>query len=175
MLVCAAGFHMGGCGDSSIRFRPALIFQPSHVNMFLEGFQQVLNELNGSSHLKEAVKQWYHFFFGQLQLTSHIDTLHGVKITTVTNIILHCKLMLIYYWHLEVKIDSYHIASYNHSSSCGRVTLHALKSFGGIQRAIQAAIIRVSSIIVPKPNQLHAWCKCWHGSSTAPLNQMLSS
>lgn len=119
MLVCAAGFHMGGCGDSSIRFRPALIFQPSHVNMFLEGFQQVLNELNGSSHLKEAVKQWYHFFFGQLQLTSHIDTLHGVKITTVTNIILHCKLMLIYYWHLEVKIDSYHIASYNHSSFCG--------------------------------------------------------
>lgn len=38
------GFHLGGCGDQSIRFRPALIFQLSHASMFLDGFEKVLSE-----------------------------------------------------------------------------------------------------------------------------------
>ena len=38
------GFYIGGSGNQSIRFRPALIFQPSHANMFLEAFEKVLNE-----------------------------------------------------------------------------------------------------------------------------------
>ena len=44
ILVIILGFHLGGCGDLSIRFRPALIFQLSHANMFLDGFEKVLSE-----------------------------------------------------------------------------------------------------------------------------------
>ncbi|XP_055610219.1 4-aminobutyrate aminotransferase, mitochondrial [Uranotaenia lowii] len=39
------GVLSGGCGDLSIRFRPALIFQEKHVDIFLDKFNQVLKEL----------------------------------------------------------------------------------------------------------------------------------
>ncbi|KAJ9590332.1 hypothetical protein L9F63_027828 [Diploptera punctata] len=38
------GVQMGGCGDYSIRLRPALIFTPKHADLFLERFRQVLKE-----------------------------------------------------------------------------------------------------------------------------------
>lgn len=38
------GFQTGGCGDYSIRFRPALIFTPKHANIFLDGFRATLKE-----------------------------------------------------------------------------------------------------------------------------------
>lgn len=37
-----AGFQTGGSGELAIRFRPALIFEPKHANMFLEVFENVL-------------------------------------------------------------------------------------------------------------------------------------
>lgn len=43
-LVCLLGFFIGGCGQETIRFRPALIFQPAHANMFLEAFADILKE-----------------------------------------------------------------------------------------------------------------------------------
>jgi len=36
------GVQVGGCGDVSVRFRPALIFQPRHVDIFLNIFEDVL-------------------------------------------------------------------------------------------------------------------------------------
>ena len=39
------GFQTGGCGDTSIRFRPALIFQPHHAHMFLEGLEATLKDM----------------------------------------------------------------------------------------------------------------------------------
>lgn len=39
------GVLSGGCGEISIRFRPALIFQEKHVDIFLDKFNQVLKEL----------------------------------------------------------------------------------------------------------------------------------
>ena len=36
------GVQVGGCGDAAIRFRPALIFQPNHVDVFLNIFEDVL-------------------------------------------------------------------------------------------------------------------------------------
>lgn len=39
------GIQSGGCGELSIRFRPALIFEPKHANIFLDKFRQVLKEL----------------------------------------------------------------------------------------------------------------------------------
>lgn len=39
------GVQSGGCGDVSIRFRPALIFEEKHANIFLDKFRQVLKEL----------------------------------------------------------------------------------------------------------------------------------
>lgn len=38
------GIQSGGCGDLSIRFRPSLIFQEKHANIFLDKFRQVLKE-----------------------------------------------------------------------------------------------------------------------------------
>jgi 4-aminobutyrate aminotransferase / (S)-3-amino-2-methylpropionate transaminase len=38
------GVQSGGCGDIAIRFRPALIFQEHHVDIFLDKFRQVLKE-----------------------------------------------------------------------------------------------------------------------------------
>lgn len=40
-----AGVQSGGCGDVSIRFRPALIFEEKHANMFLDIFRNVLKSL----------------------------------------------------------------------------------------------------------------------------------
>lgn len=39
------GIQSGGCGDLSIRFRPALIFEPKHANIFLDKFREILKEL----------------------------------------------------------------------------------------------------------------------------------
>jgi len=39
------GIHIGGCGENSIRFRPALIFQPHHVDILLSKFVEVSKEL----------------------------------------------------------------------------------------------------------------------------------
>lgn len=39
------GVLSGGCGDLSIRFRPALVFQEKHVDIFLDKFNQVLKEI----------------------------------------------------------------------------------------------------------------------------------
>lgn len=36
------GVKLGGCGDRSVRFRPALIFQPRHVDVFLNTFEDIL-------------------------------------------------------------------------------------------------------------------------------------
>ncbi|XP_054268603.1 4-aminobutyrate aminotransferase, mitochondrial-like [Macrosteles quadrilineatus] len=41
------GVQAGGCGDLAIRFRPALIFQPYHAEIFLNIFRQVVKEMNG--------------------------------------------------------------------------------------------------------------------------------
>jgi 4-aminobutyrate aminotransferase / (S)-3-amino-2-methylpropionate transaminase len=38
------GVQSGGCGDISIRFRPALIFQEHHVDIFMDKFREVLKE-----------------------------------------------------------------------------------------------------------------------------------
>lgn len=39
------GVHTGACGEKCIRFRPALIFQKQHVDIFLEQFSAVLNSI----------------------------------------------------------------------------------------------------------------------------------
>lgn len=39
------GIQSGGCGDLAIRFRPALIFEEKHANIFLDKFRQVLKEI----------------------------------------------------------------------------------------------------------------------------------
>jgi len=39
-----AGVHLGGCGNSSVRFRPSLIFTPEHANIMLDVMQQVLKK-----------------------------------------------------------------------------------------------------------------------------------
>ncbi|XP_074647439.1 4-aminobutyrate aminotransferase, mitochondrial-like [Tubulanus polymorphus] len=38
------GFHLGGCGDYSIRFRPSLLFQEKHVDLFAKAIDEVLSE-----------------------------------------------------------------------------------------------------------------------------------
>nr|CAD7429059.1 unnamed protein product [Timema monikensis] len=38
------GIQTGGCGELSIRLRPALIFQPHHADIFLDSFRKVLSE-----------------------------------------------------------------------------------------------------------------------------------
>lgn len=40
------GIQSGGCGEQSIRLRPALIFQEHHADIFLDKFRQVLKEIN---------------------------------------------------------------------------------------------------------------------------------
>uniref|UniRef100_A0A6Q2ZAX4 4-aminobutyrate aminotransferase, mitochondrial n=1 Tax=Esox lucius TaxID=8010 RepID=A0A6Q2ZAX4_ESOLU len=40
------GVLLGGCGDRSIRFRPALVFKEYHVHIFLNVFNDVLAEYN---------------------------------------------------------------------------------------------------------------------------------
>lgn len=39
------GVLMGGCGDRSIRFRPALVFKEYHVELFLNLFNDILNQI----------------------------------------------------------------------------------------------------------------------------------
>lgn len=36
------GIHCGGCGETAIRIRPALIFEPKHANIFIETLEKVL-------------------------------------------------------------------------------------------------------------------------------------
>jgi 4-aminobutyrate aminotransferase/(S)-3-amino-2-methylpropionate transaminase len=43
-LMRVAGVQTGGCGEHSIRLRPALIFTPKHADIFLDRFRQVLRE-----------------------------------------------------------------------------------------------------------------------------------
>ena len=40
-----SGIQAGGCGDLSVRLRPALIFQPLHANIFLDKLNQVLSNI----------------------------------------------------------------------------------------------------------------------------------
>ena len=39
------GVLTGGCGESAIRLRPALIFEPKHAEIMLEKFEEVLTEM----------------------------------------------------------------------------------------------------------------------------------
>lgn len=40
--VSPTGILLGGCGERSIRFRPALVFKEYHVHIFLNIFNDVL-------------------------------------------------------------------------------------------------------------------------------------
>jgi len=40
------GVLIGGCGEKSIRFRPALIFEPKHAELMLEKFDDVLTQMS---------------------------------------------------------------------------------------------------------------------------------
>lgn len=42
----SSGVLIGGCGDSTIRIRPALIFEPHHAEIMLEKFEDVLTHMN---------------------------------------------------------------------------------------------------------------------------------
>lgn len=42
------GVINGGCGDSSIRLRPPLIFQEKHANLYLDILRTVLKEVSTS-------------------------------------------------------------------------------------------------------------------------------
>jgi len=44
-LMRNSGIQTGGCGDHSIRMRPALIFQPHHAEIFLDKFQAGVEKL----------------------------------------------------------------------------------------------------------------------------------
>jgi len=37
--------QIGGCGASTVRIRPSLTLDPSHVTIFLEKFEKVLKTL----------------------------------------------------------------------------------------------------------------------------------
>lgn len=39
------GVQSGGCGDVSLRIRPALVFQPYHADIFLDKFEKVLKKI----------------------------------------------------------------------------------------------------------------------------------
>jgi len=39
------GVQSGGCGDQSVRLRPALVFEPHHADIFLERLEKVLKQL----------------------------------------------------------------------------------------------------------------------------------
>ena len=45
-LYIHIGIMVGPSGVDSIRFRPALIFQPKHANIFLNVLDDVLKEMN---------------------------------------------------------------------------------------------------------------------------------
>lgn len=44
-LFYTTGVQAGGCGDKAIRFRPTLVFQPHHANIFFDKFETVLKSL----------------------------------------------------------------------------------------------------------------------------------
>lgn len=44
-LLREQGIQAGGCGDAAIRFRPSLVFQPSHANIFFDKFETVLKSV----------------------------------------------------------------------------------------------------------------------------------
>ena len=44
-LATCAGFNLGGSGEKTIRFRPALIFEPRHASLFLQALEDTLGEL----------------------------------------------------------------------------------------------------------------------------------
>lgn len=39
------GLHIGGCGDNTVRFRPALIFEQKHADLSIEILEKSLKEL----------------------------------------------------------------------------------------------------------------------------------
>ena len=39
------GVHTGACGEKTLRFRPALIFQKQHVDIFMDQFNIVLSQM----------------------------------------------------------------------------------------------------------------------------------
>jgi 4-aminobutyrate aminotransferase-like enzyme len=39
-----SGVHLGGCGNSSVRFRPSLTFTPAQANIMLDVMEQVLKK-----------------------------------------------------------------------------------------------------------------------------------
>ena len=41
----SSGILIGGCGESSIRFRPALIFEPQHADIMIDKFDEVLSKM----------------------------------------------------------------------------------------------------------------------------------
>ncbi len=47
MIVCpvSVGVFVGTCGNNSIRFRPALIFQEKHANLFIEILNEILADM----------------------------------------------------------------------------------------------------------------------------------
>ncbi|XP_045213587.2 4-aminobutyrate aminotransferase, mitochondrial-like [Mercenaria mercenaria] len=40
------GVHTGACGETTLRFRPTLLFQNKHVDVFMERFDDVLSQLD---------------------------------------------------------------------------------------------------------------------------------
>merc|ERR1711981_309467 len=42
----STGILIGGCGEAAIRLRPALIFEPTHAELFLDKFDEVLSKMN---------------------------------------------------------------------------------------------------------------------------------
>ncbi len=39
------GVHTGGCGESAIRLRPALVFKEHHADLFLEKLETILRSI----------------------------------------------------------------------------------------------------------------------------------
>jgi len=44
-IALAHGLHVGGCGDHTVRFRPALVFEEKHVRIALDILEKSLAEL----------------------------------------------------------------------------------------------------------------------------------
>uniref|UniRef100_A0A0K0F0C5 (S)-3-amino-2-methylpropionate transaminase n=1 Tax=Strongyloides venezuelensis TaxID=75913 RepID=A0A0K0F0C5_STRVS len=42
--ACNSGLHVGGCGDSAIRFRPALVYEKKHAEITLDIINNVMNK-----------------------------------------------------------------------------------------------------------------------------------
>lgn len=39
------GVHLGGCGDSTVRLRPMLVFEKKHADIFLQAVSEVLKDM----------------------------------------------------------------------------------------------------------------------------------